>query len=284
MVQVMREVLASAGYEAQVDFMTWAQVDQRTESGAVFGGFPLVLSESRDERMLHSDPLFSAEYVLFTRAHDPQAPRAATDLAGLRVGGVTGYDYWAELDDAANELIRFDSTADGFDALLNGDIDVFAEGLLPAQIVLADPVLAFDESYFEVVASEQSWARSLEDLRFMMPRTSEAERALERINAALAEFQASSEYAELVETLEIETHQRDQVVINSETNPVELYLDDRLVIGRTPNGTTGTVQEWPSGYREQNANPELLVRVKLDSGPFAGRIVWVNAAEVEIVQ
>lgn len=280
--EIMGDVLQQAGYEPQLTFSSWSAVDQRTAEGSVFGGFPLVGSAERSARMILSEPLLSFDYVLFVRADDTVKPTSAEELRGLRVGGIAGYDYWRELEDAATEIVRFDTTVDGFEALQRGDIDVFAEGEASGYVALESPDLALDAAQFEVLPGDDAWVRSTQHLYFMMPRSSDAERALERIDESIALVKRSPDYRRLL--IELQPHSRvsDRVVLRG-TALVPLSDADGDVVARTPPGVIATVLEWPENLGADGTDG-ALVRVKLGDGPHAGRILWVPASNLEVVR
>ena len=280
--QLMTGVLESAGYEAQLHFTTWDAVDQRVASGSAFGGFPLVRSEARERDLLHSDALMSFDYVLFARAGEPQ-PASADELAGLRVGGIDGYDYWSELEDAADEILRFPTTAAGLRALAAGDIDLLAEGLVPGNAVLASPDFEVDATDLIPLDADEAWARSTQGMHFVMPRRNESEKVMELINQAIADVKGTNDYAALLASFDASP--TDQIALGQVGTVVELRGADGSVIGYTPAGVRGTVIGWPDGIDGAIADSAAaaLVQLKLDSGPFAGRIVWVAMKDVEVL-
>lgn len=284
--EVMQEVLATAGFNPQVTFLSWAEVERRIDQGSVFGGFPLVLSKDRQSRMLYSVPIFSAEYVIFVRAGAANSPKTAEDLSQLKVGGITGYDYWAELDDVVVDMNRYDDIVDGFAALLAGEIDVFVEASAPAQHVLNDPEIPFDRTSFAVVESKEAWARSMEDLVFMVPKTKEGEKSIARINRALADFKMTRDYRLMVATFEADVPAADRVVLTStEGELVRVFDGDSVLLAKLPAGAKARVIEWPKALTNPKKQGQAVprVKVKFESGPMAGRIAWVFANELEML-
>jgi polar amino acid transport system substrate-binding protein len=280
--RMMTDVLEAAGFEAQLHFTTWDAVDQRVSSGSAFGGFPLVFSEARNATLLYSDSLMSFDYVLFARAGEPQ-PSSADELVGLRVGGIEGYDYWPELNTAANEIIRFPTTEDGLRALASGEISLLAEGVVPGRAALASPDFDVDAAALVPLASDAPWARSTQGLHFVMPRRAESEKAMKVINEAIAEVKKSDDYAALLSSFETST--TDEVSLGTPGSMVQLLGVDGSVTGFSPAGVQGSVLAWPVGLDGADAETSAaaLVQLKLQSGPFAGRIVWVPLRDVEVL-
>lgn len=276
LVEIMSEVLAAAGFEPHVSFTTWEAAEVRVVAGAAFGAFPLVRSENREQRLSFSSALMTFDYVLFVRAGDPNAPTTATDLASLRVGGIEGYDYWHELEEAAGELVRYPSTAAALLALAAGEIDVLAEGEISGLATLGSPELPVDAHDIAVVASTASWARSTESLHFVMQSTQDARAALERIDSAIAEVKKSPDYARWIARLVSEDADRITLV-NATGGLVDVHDEAGAVIGESPTGVRGVVLRWPAPGVAENR-----VKVKLANGPLAGRIVWVDLRFVEV--
>lgn len=272
--QIMTDVLEGAGFEAHLSFTTWDMVDQRTAGGSAFGGFPLVGSEDRRARMLLSDPILAFDYVLYMRADAVTIPQTAEDLAQLRVGGVAGYDYWEALD-SASELVTYPSTHDGFQALADGDIDVFAEGTLSAEASFADPTTDVERSMFQVVGEREPWARSKQELFFMMNKSREADRVMERVNASLAFVKETPEYAERIRSLE-GGHADSVRIARSVDGPVDVVDSTGDLVGRAVAGSRARVLDWGDAVDPQQ------VRVKFSSGNLAGLIGYVDVANVEV--
>lgn len=272
---IMADILQQAGFSAHLAFASWGAVDQRTAEGSVFGGFPLVASADRLERMLASDPLLSFDYVLFARAGSG-LPASGGDLAALRVGGIAGYDYWDALAAAAGEIQRFDTTAEGFQALARGEIDLFAEGHTSGLVALRDPDLHLDASMFIAVPSQEPWARSTQSLHFMMPRRPASRDVLDRIDAAIAAVKKGPEYRQMLRAIGPGRGSETVVVRDAGTGLVPLGNPDGGNAGFTVPGTRGVVLEWPAGMDGAAADgPDARALVKLANGPNAGRIVTI---------
>lgn len=278
MVEIMTDILQSAGFDPQVSFTTWGSAEERVAEGSAFGAFPLVSSENRRDRLLYSDSLMAFDYVLFVRPGDAEAPASSADLADLRVGGIDGYDYWTELDAAVDDIIRYPSTAAGLLALAEGEIDVLAEGEIPGMTALADPHLAIDATDITVLDVDERWARSTENLYFVMPRSDDAERALERLNVAIGHVKNTPEYT--MRTAGLTSTGQDWVrLVNPEGGLVPLQDAAGTVIGESPVGVNGIVMQWPD-----DVDTSRRVQIKVGNGPFEARIVWVDMRLVEVTE
>lgn len=280
---VMADILQQAGFNARLAFASWGAVDQRTAEGSVFGGFPLVASADRVERMLASDPLLSFDYVLFARSGE-RLPVSGGDLAALRVGGIAGYDYWDELAAATGEIRRFDTTGEGFQALARGEIDLFAEGHTSGLVALRDPALRLDASMFIAVPSSEPWARSTQSLHFMMPKRPSSRDVLDRIDAAIAAVKETPEYRHMLRAIGPGRGNETVVIRDAGTGLVPLRTAEGGNAGFTVPGTSGVVLEWPAGMDGTAVDePDARALVKLANGPNAGRIVTIAVDMLAVV-
>lgn len=274
------EVLNRAGYSPEVRYTSWPLAEEKVRTGATLGAFPLVGSPSRRRDLLLSDPLIDFEYVLFYNRRKGEPPvTTATDLRALRVGGISGYDYWNELESAVPRMVEFDSTLEGFQALADGQIDILAEGLLPGQAALADPSFAGDARDFGYLQGDNPLVRSVQGVYFMMARTPEAASVMEKFNRALAEFRRSTEYEQLVEGLAPSTIRDVTLTPLGETGLVELLDDKGKLVLIAPRGTRAQVLTWPEPFvRSAGTLPgRILVPVKITNGPAQGRVFHVDA-------
>lgn len=274
------EVLNRSGYSPEIRYTSWSLAENQVTSGASNGVFPLVGSKSRREGFLLSDPLIDFEYVLFynRRSGEPKISSAA-DLGALRVGGITGYDYWNELESAVTSFVPFDSALEGFQALADGRIDVLAEGLLPGQAVLASPAFTADAGDFGYLQDNNPLVHSVEGLHFMMANTAEANAVMKRFNRMLAQLRQTDEYKEIVEGLEAASFREVTLIPVGETGLVELLDEHGRLALLAPRGTRAQVLAWPKEFVDSAGRPpgRILVKVKISNGPAQGRVMHVDA-------
>jgi ABC-type amino acid transport substrate-binding protein len=285
MTKLVVETLRRAGYSPEVSYTSWSLAEDQVTSGASLGVFPLVGSESRRQKLLLSDPLVDFEYVLFynRRSGMPRISSAA-DLRALRVGGIAGYDYWAELESAVGKFVEFESTLEGWQALAEGTIDLLAEGLLSGQAVLADPAFAGDAGDFDYLRGDNPLVHSVEGLYFMMADTPAAADVIMRFNQELAEFRHSDEYERIVADLEPSTSPEVALTPTGRSGLVELLDATGRQVLLAPKGTRARVLAWPEEFTGARTGPpeRILVKVKLANGPAQGRVVYVDARAVQL--
>lgn len=283
--RIVTEVLQREGFDPQVRFSSWDLADERTERGQVFGSFPWIGSQARQERYLLSDDLFTFRYALFySQDAFPEPPQIddRSDLEQLNVGIVSGYDVWDELEDAVDEFAEYPTAEAAFDALNRGDIDLLPEGLLPGRAIAEERA-----PRVQVVDQEgDGLLGATERLYFMMPRTPEAAEFMPRFNDALAEVKQTQLYADV------------EVALGSTSNVVELApaaADELVVLLEhadadaphllAPPGTTALVLEWPAAFTTGPAGPaddDVFVEVRVLDGPARGRVVFVDARSIRL--
>ncbi len=280
--RILRDVLELAGFDPDVQYTTWESAEQRVSAGAAFAAFPLVFSEGRRERVRFTDPVLDFEYVMFYRASTPAPPvTTLAELERVRVGGIAGYDYWPELDDAVSEMTRYLSTEAGLLALAEGEIDVLVEGRLPGETALRSGSLALDATRFAVI--DAPWARSVQNLYFILPDRPETSAVREALNAAIAQYRETVDYARALEEIQGEA---DAVVLvpDPETGLVPVLDADGGLRVQAVGGTHARVLEWPAALvPDAGASADdARVRVKLTDGPSAGLIGFVAVRNVEM--
>lgn len=273
-------VLAQQGYQATVEFTTWDLALARAGQGQAFAAFPLVESAERSRALLASDPLVDFEYVLF---HDTTRPAPdvdeAADLGALQVAGIAGYDYWPALDDAVGEYVLFDTSAEAFAALAEGQVDLVAEGRVAGEALLRGGDLDVDSHRFVPLEGDDEWLRSTQSLRLFVAADADGRNLLENFNEALAAIRGTPEYRTLVASLEpSDTGQRVRLDA-VDGSPVLLLDADGNTLAVLPRGSRATVLEWPE---LADAADDLRVRVKVTSGPGTGRVGHVDLAALEL--
>jgi ABC-type amino acid transport substrate-binding protein len=278
--QLVGEVLRRSGYSPEISYTSWSLAEEQVASGATVGAFPLVGSKSRRAHLLFSDPLIDFEYVLFydRRKGEPRIT-APADLGALRVGGIAGYDYWADLESAVPRFVEFGSTLEGFRALADGRVDVLAEGLLSGQAVLTDPAFTGDADDFGHLPGGNPLVHSTQGLYFMMADTAESAAVLKRFNQVLAELRRTDEYRRIVAGLEASASQDVALEPVGERGLVELLDATGRLALLAPRGTRAQVLNWPDAFAGAAGTPpaRILVRVKVTNGPAQGRVLYVDA-------
>lgn len=281
--RIVTETLRRSGYTPEISYTTWPLAEERVDSGASVGVFPLVGSAGRREKFLLSNRLVDFEYGLFYHrgAGEPRIT-AAADLAKLRVGSVAGYDYWKELESAVGDFVEYKSTLDGLRALAHGDVDILAEGLLSGRAALADPSFEGDAADFAYIRGESPLVHSVEGLYFMMADTPEATDVMRQFNTELTKFKQSDDYRRLVAALTPSESAEVTLEPVGTTGLVELLDANGSVVLLAPRGTRAKVLAWPTEFTGVDAGPPArsLVKVKITNGPAQGRMLYVDARAV----
>lgn len=284
--EILRQVLASQGYDATVEYTSWDLALKRVDSGQALAAFPLVASEARADEFLASDPLVQFVYVLFyDTTRPPPVVNAPEDLRELRVARITGYDYWPELDHAVGTYVDYLSSAEAFRALAADEVDLVVEGNLAGQAVLSSSEVPLDGARFRVLEGEHPLLSSAQALHLFVAQDRASEDFLEGFNQALAEFQYTEAHNQLMRDLQTPSGARDVALVGVEDELPTLMDSTGRPVATLPRGSRAAVLSWPEGTGHGEVPPaDLTVEVKVLDGPGQGRVGFVNLAELELVQ
>ncbi|QCR52263.1 hypothetical protein C1N80_00810 [Brachybacterium sp. SGAir0954] len=275
--QLLTEVFGRAGYTPEFVYSNWPTAEKEVTSGATIGMAPVVVSESRASFALYSDPLLEFRYTLIGKkgeALDSLSHRS--DLTGVKVARIAGYQYWEQLEDSGATFTDYPSSLAAFTALKDGEVDVVAEGSVAGQAVLESAEFADDASLYGEVQPASDLTSSTQGLHLLMKDTPEGRETQQEFNAALAELRGTADYEELVASLEDTSQQ--VILTGASGGAVDLFDDKGAAVGSTPSGTTGSVLGWPEGSPDR----ETLVEVKILDGPYRGRLLSARLDDMEI--
>lgn len=275
--EMLTEVLGRAGYTPVFTFSTWPLAERDVTNGASIGMAPVIVSASRDSFALYTEPLLDFRYTLIGKKGELLDSVAdLTDLDGLRIARVEGYQYWDELDDSGATFSDHPSSLDAFTAMMNGEADLVAEGAIAGRAVLEGPSFLDDATAYAEVSPSSSLTSSTQGLHLLLKDSSVGQRLKREIDAALADFQRTEDYQRLLDSL---TPGPPQVTLSTaQGGAVELMDDSGAFVGATPSGTSASVLEWPDG----TPTAQTLVPVKILDGPLAGKLLAVRLEDLEI--
>lgn len=272
--EIVVSVLASSGYNGQVAYDTWSSGLERVDQGTAFGIFPMVKSASRDEVYEYSDPLVDYTYVLFKRrGMEVSKAVLSGDLSGMRVGIIDGYDYWPELDESGATFKDYPTTAAGFEALSNGEVDFVAESDIVGHATLRSQKFEGDATEFDIVRGDNPALSSTDSVYFLIRKSKLSSDVMEKFNEALAEYKKTERYSELVAKLEGVT---DAVTLTGESL-VDVETATGEPLGAVPPGVSARVLQWPADLK-----PGAMLKIKMLDGPLSGRIGFVRLEDVEV--
>lgn len=275
--ELLSEVFGRAGYTPEFTYSTWPLAERDVSSGATVGMAPVVVSDSREDFALYTDPLLDFRYTLFGRQGEllnslPQR----SDLNGVRVARIEGYQYWSELEGSGARFTDYPSSLAAFTAVQEGEADLVAEGSIAGRAVLTGADFAADASGFAEVAPATPMTSSTQGLYLLIKDTSEGRRLQREFNAALAAFRTTEDYQQLLATLTDTS--TDVTLTAAEGGAVNLLDEEGEPAGSTPSGTAASVGAWPEG----TLGPHTLVTVKILEGPLAGRFLTARLDDLEI--
>lgn len=148
--RIIEEAFALEGIQVRWEFHPWARSLRLAERGERHGSAVWLSSPERQETFLISDPVVDSNYYLFHRKSLALDWRQLEDLAGLRLGATSGYDYGEafQLAEARRSLQirRLGSDLLGFRQLLAGRIDAFP----------MDKIVGFDLLHAQFSSAERA--------------------------------------------------------------------------------------------------------------------------------
>lgn len=276
--KMLTDVFARAGYTPEFDFTTWPVAEKDVRSGASIGMAPVVESSARADFSIYSDPIMDFRYTLFGRKGKTlQTLPERTDLRGLKVARIEGYQYWKELNDSGATFVDRPSSESAFETVMDGDADLVAEGSVAGTAVLRSPDFPGDATEFTEVDPPNSLTSSTQGLRLLIKDTAEGRELQKQFNEALAEYTRTEDYQKVLASLE---GSNPQVRLSAhDAGAVELLDDDGKKAGATPSGTTATVLEWPDG----TPGPTSLTQVKILDGPLSGQVLHARLEDLEMI-
>lgn len=274
---LLAEVLGRMGYRPEYVFSTWPIAEQEVTGGATIGMAPVVVSEARDSFALYSDPLLEFRYTLMGRKGEVlDSLSHRTDLSGIRVGRIAGYQYWDELDDSGATFTEYPSSLAAFEAVRTGEIDVVAEGSLAGQAVLESADFDDDASLYGEAEPSSALTSSTQGLYLLMKDTPEGRRLQSQFNTALSQVRSTPEYAQI--TAPLESTSQPVVLTAAQGGSVRLFDAQGAPAGATPSGTSAVVAAWPG----PSPNGSTLIEVKVLDGPLKGRLLAARLDDMEI--
>lgn len=271
---IVLSVLASSGYNGQVSFDTWDSGLQKVQEGTVFGVFPMVKSASRLENYEYSDPLVDYRYVLFKRKdYNVTQAMQRGDFNGVRIGKIDGYDYWAELDNSGAEFSNYSSPAEGFKALQNKEVDLLAESDLVGNAILRSAAFEGDSGMFDILEGNAAALSSEDSVHFLIRKNKQSRAVIDRFNKSLAEYKKTDRYREQISMLK-GVPERVRLIGDG---LIDIRDESGKLLGSLPAGVSAQVLVWPDDLKE-----EQEVKIKMLTGPLAGRTGFVNLESVEV--
>ncbi len=127
--QRVATVIQEMGLEAEFRFYPWTRCYDSVVNGRVWAAFPYAYTESRAQEVWYSEPLHRSRTLFFY--HTPEGGEEhyefedLEDLAGVRIGGVSGYFYLEPFEDAGLAVDYTNTEIQGIEKLILGRIDLF---------------------------------------------------------------------------------------------------------------------------------------------------------------
>ena len=130
-VDIVREMAKRLNLKVNIQLTPWVRVLSMTESGQADGGFPLFLTQERQQYAVYTDvPVHISVMTAYTKQGREFDYQEMSDLFQKRVGINRGYSISKEFDDAAKEgkieLIEVETVEQLVKMLLDERIDAIA--------------------------------------------------------------------------------------------------------------------------------------------------------------
>jgi len=129
--QVLR-MAETAGYDVQFHYLPWKRGLELTRSGEFAGASFWYYDAARETDFIHVGPILEDRIVFFHMADRTDLPKewaSLRDLAGLRIGAVTGYtmtpEFWELGDAGVLDIHLAPDDLSNFRKLRAGRIDLF---------------------------------------------------------------------------------------------------------------------------------------------------------------
>ncbi|MGF1696370.1 transporter substrate-binding domain-containing protein [Vibrio lamellibrachiae] len=126
---IVTEAFKQEGYEVKLVYYPWARGFDKVRTGEVDGSFAYSKTDERIKFALFSDVILSVPIAVFHRRDDEVVWNEVSDLQGLEIGGVLGYDYGLSELEKSNviNIIRIENQIGNYHKLLSGRLDILLE-------------------------------------------------------------------------------------------------------------------------------------------------------------
>ena len=192
---LVTEGLRRAGYESDVTIETWPRDLQMTQSGSYDVIASVWHTKQRAESLTFSEPYIINATHFFKRRESPHAFTTLADLAGLKIGVVSGYAYGeAFYNDSDFERVTQGTVLDNLRDLIAGKLD----------LVLADERVALYELNVNIPAGIKKVALvphpyASKGLRIAISQKNpDHKKIADDFNSAIAAMKEDGSYAEIL--------------------------------------------------------------------------------------
>ncbi|CAD5109105.1 substrate-binding periplasmic protein [Zestomonas carbonaria] len=201
--RIISEAFALEGIDVNWKFYPWARALHLAQRGELAGSAVWLRSPEREEQFFISDPVIDSHYLLFYRKDRPVDWQEIDDLASLRLGATTGYDYGEAFQAAEAEgrlqVRRQTSDELGLRQLLAGRLDALPLDKVVAYAMLHEHFSAADRAR---LSFHPKPLRS-DSLHLLLSRQVAGNAELmERFNQGLRQLQESGKVAQYLREAE----------------------------------------------------------------------------------
>jgi polar amino acid transport system substrate-binding protein len=290
--RVVTAVLQEMGLSPELVFLPWPQAIDEAERSAsdndLRGTFPYVRAAERERLFYFSQPIFTAEVVIFYSAvHHPELADLTDveQLAGLVALSSEGYAHPPELERVMEDVQTEPNEFRAFERLIeDGSVHYLPAARLVGQSMLDENfgVRGLDVQTVPAL----SWQRELHLMASRRnPRSWDF---IQDFDASLARLEHSGALDRLVRAGQAPGAEAAIVVLVAAPGQSIVARDPEVPDRRValPAGARATVVHWGAAYRNGTTRPiedsDRLCRVRLLDGPARGRVLDVDGRHLEL--
>ncbi|CAG1022902.1 hypothetical protein DOJK_01976 [Patescibacteria group bacterium] len=137
--KIVIDVFNKIGMKTEFIYAPWKRVESIVNSGQAFAGIPYSYTDERAKTFDYSVPIMDSVYVfLYNKKLYPKgiSYRELNELAGYRIGGVTGYWYEGVFKQAGLNVEYVTNDEQGIKKLYAGRIDLAATDQLVGRLLI----------------------------------------------------------------------------------------------------------------------------------------------------
>lgn len=194
-----------AGIDPVYEFYPWKRAEALVLKGKAFAAFPYAVSADRQRIFNYSDVLFQGLNALVYHRSNPNIPkdfkyRSPADLAGYRIGGISGSFLRSELDRAGIKYKATTSIDQSIQKLVVGRLDFCIDD----RVVLTDAIhRLYPGKMLDFKFVPQPFGEKRPTALLVSRDYPKSQELLKRFNKALAIMKENGEYQRILEELRL---------------------------------------------------------------------------------
>lgn len=299
--QMISSILIEIDYLPKFKFFDWGFVHPHLDAGYPSFAFPY-LKGSDTLKYKYSDPIIKLDYVLFyydtinTSDYNFESVEQIVS-ANKKIGLIKGYTKFPGID---NDSIytEVSNTIEGFQNLINGNIDFLLEAKNVGQQLTASGKVKADARHFHYLGKNKETnikddSIFVKNLSFRIKFSSKVSNEfIASINNAIKKCSGTDYYKNLeAKVNDIQQEQLQAKIISPDHSVVYAYTSKtkEQVDYILPPSSKVAVLNWNEIFyskidKKEKAHAILRSEVKIINGPLKGRVLWVENKNIELIQ